>query len=153
MDGDEEIGFVAVRKPGPIFQLNKDITVSGHQHTHAGLLSQEFTKLEPYLESNVLLLGPLQPPCARIFSPMAGIDHDGCISLSAWRDGLGGGRSCPLRDFSWVKRGRRDWGVGWSHINDQARRMGKREVLIGPERCGWKRHRDSMRGQLSDDEG
>ncbi len=45
MDGDEEVGFVAVRELGSIFQLNEHITVPGHQHAHAGLLAQKLTKL------------------------------------------------------------------------------------------------------------
>ena len=42
---------------------------------------------------------------------------------------------------------------GWSHVNDQARRMGKREMLIGQKRGGWKRHSNRMGGQLGDNEG
>lgn len=49
-----------------------------------------------------------------------------------------------------VKRVRRDLCEGWSHVNDQARRMRKREVFIGPERCGRKRHSNSTGRQLSD---
>ena len=58
-----------------------------------------------------------------------------------------------MRGFVQVKCGRRSFRNGWSHVNDQAMWMGKREVLIGPERCGRKRHSNSMGRQLSDYEG
>ncbi len=58
-----------------------------------------------------------------------------------------------MRDFVRVKCRRRGFCNGRSHVNDQARRMGKREVLIGPERCARKRHGDSMGRQLSDYKG
>src|SRR6185312_12396566 len=92
MDGDKEIGFIAVCEPGSVFQLNEHITVPSHQHAHAGLPVQKLTKLEPHPEGNILLLGLSDSPCAWISPSMTRIDHDGRVLLGAQYHRLRGRR-------------------------------------------------------------
>ncbi len=133
MNGNKQVGFVIVGKLGTIFQLHKDIAITGHQHPHAGLFAQECLELKPDLQRNVFFCSSLQAACTRVFSAVAGINHDGRISFLPWGNGLS----------DW-KAGGMYWGlvfVAWEvfeangrgHINHQTRWIGEYKLFIGSE--------------------
>ena len=133
MNGDKQIGFVVIGELSTVFELHKNVAITGHQHPYTGLFVQEFLELKTDLQRNVLFGSSLQAACTRVFSPVAGIYHDGRVALLPWGDGLSDWKARRVyRSLSVIAR-EVFKANGWGDVNHQARWIGEHKLFIAPE--------------------